>query len=136
MFRKILFASSLLALAVPAGGALAQGYYGYGGYSGQHAQDHEEHGGFHDEVDEDHAEAHAEGFYSRRDHRTYHRALRDVHGDFHDDHPNTRHDGYGSSSRQGGGYYGYQSYGGYPSYGSRDAYRNGPSVTYSYGRRW
>ena len=136
MFRKILFASSLLALAVPAGGALAQGYYGNGGYFGQHAQDHEEHGGFHDEVDEDHAEAHADGFYSRRDHKRYHRALRDVHGDFHEEHPNTRHDGYRTPSRQGGGYYGYQSYGGYPSYGSRDAYSNGPSVTYSYGRRW
>ena len=137
MLKKILFASSLFALAVPAGGVMAQGYYGNGGYDGQHDRDHEEHGTIHDEVDEAHDQAHAEGFYSRREHRAYHRALRDVHGEFHDEHPNTRHDGYRLPQRRSSGYYyGNQSYRGYPSYGSPYGYSYGPSITYSYGRRW
>lgn len=133
MLKKVLFASSVLALAVPASGAMAQGYYGY---SGEHSRDHEEHGAIHDEVDGAHAEAHTEGFYSRREHKGYHRAVRGVHREFHDEHPNTRHDGYRLPQRRSGGYYGYQSYGGYPSYGSQYGYSYGPTVTYSYGRRW
>lgn len=136
MLRKMLFASTLLALAAPTGGAMAQSYYGYSGYDGEHARDHDEHGAVHDEVDEAHGQAHAEGFYSRREHKSYHRALRDVHGEFHDEHPNTEHDGYRLPQRRGGGYNGYQSYGGYSDYGSRGAYSYGPSVTYSFGRRW
>ncbi len=130
MLKKVLFATSVLALAAPAGGAMAQSYYG------QHSRDHEEHGDVHDEVDEAHAEAHAEGFYSRREHKGYHRALRGVHREFHDEHPNTRHDGYRLPPRRSGGYYGYQSYGGYPYYASPYGYSSGPTVTYSYGRRW
>lgn len=132
MLKKMLFASSVLALALPASGAMAQGYYG------QHARDHEEHGDFHDEVDEAHAQAHEEGFYSRREHKAYHRALRGVHGEFHDEHPDTRHDGYRLPQRRSSGYYGYQPFSGYSSYGGDPAYgySYGPSVTYSYERRW
>ena len=132
MLKKILFASCFLTLAAPASGAFAQPYgYGYG----SHARDHEEHGAIHDEADEAHGEAHADGFRSRSEHRGYHRALRGVHDEFHDDHPQTRHDGYRLPSRRGGGYY--SSYG-YPSYqGTPYGYGNyGPTVTYSYGRRW
>lgn len=135
MLKKVLFASSVLAFAAPAGGAMAQGYYAY---SGQHSRDHEEHGAVHDGVDEAHADAHAEGFYSRREHKGYHRALRGVHREFHDEHPDTWHDGYRLPSRRGGGYSGYQPYRGYPAYGgfSSYGYNYGPSVTYTYERRW
>ncbi len=140
MLKKMLFVSSVLALAGPASGAMAQGYYGY---AGQHSRDHEEHGAVHDEVDEAHADAHAEGFYSRREHKGYHRALRGVHREFHDEHPDTRHDGYRLPQRRSGGYYGYQSYRGYSPYGGYPAYSYpsagysyGPTITYSYGRRW
>lgn len=133
MLKRLLLASSVLALAAPASGAMAQDYYGY---SGQHSRDHEEHGAVHDEVDEAHAEAHAEGFYSRREHKGYHRAVRGVHREFHDERPNTRHDGYRLPQRRSGGNYGYQSYGASPSYGSPYDYSYGPSVTYSYERRW
>ena len=135
MLRKMVFAASLFALAVPAGGVMAQGYYGYDGYNGRHAQDHQEHGAIHDEVDETHARAHDEGFYSRREHSAYHRALSGIHEDFHDEHPGTRHDGYRLPSRRGGGY-GYQNYGGYSSYGAPYGYSNRPRVTYSYDRGW
>lgn len=135
MLKNVLFATSVLVLTAPAGGAMAQGYYGH---SGQHSRDHREHGALHDGVDEAHAEAHAEGFYSRREHKSYHRALRGVHGEFHDEHPNTRHDGYRLPQRRSGGYYGYQSYDGYPNpyYVSPYGYSRGPIVTFSYGRRW
>lgn len=129
MLNKILIASAALALAAPAGGAMAQGYYGYGGHD--HARDHQDHDTIHDEVDDAHAEAHEEGFYSRREHKAYHRALRGVHDEFHDEHPNTRHDGYRLPSRRGNGYYGTQGYGSPYGYD-----RYGPSVTYSYERRW
>ena len=141
MLKKMLFVTSLFALAVPAGGAMAQNYYGSDRYDGQHARDHEEHGDIHDEVDEAHAEVHQEGFYNRREHKAYHRALGDVHREFHDEHPDTRHDGYRLPSRRGGGYRyqsygGNQYYGGSSYYGSPGAYSYGPSITYSYGRRW
>lgn len=125
MLKRILFATGVLAIAFPAGQAMARDYDDWG----RHGQDHEEHGAIHDEVDQAHDEAHYEGFQGRGEHRGYHRALGQVHNEFHDDHPNTRHDGYRLPSRRGGGYYrGHNPYG-YQPYG----YRSG-SVTFSVGR--
>lgn len=121
--KNVLFVAGALLLLAPVQSALA--------YDDapppprvQHQMDHQEHRGYHQELNGAHDDAHDEGFRSRREHRDWHRADQNGHQDFHDDHPVTGHD------HQNG-------YDGRPSYDARPngtAYRIAPGINLWLGR--
>ena len=136
MLKPLLLATAI-AFAIPAGAVMAQDWDDW-------SSAQEDHGDFHDEIDEAHARAHERGFASPEEHAAYHRALRDLHREYHEDHPDADNDIRLPSRHHPRWYSGYYGYGYYPygGYYSRPYYRRyyrpyyGSSWSFSFGSGW